>query len=234
MIMEGIRTERRGNASWITLDNPGTNALYPGLVSSLLDALRAADDDPDVKAVVLTGAGDVFCGGVDMARLSQGDPAQFGAGMVDLFKTLPTLGVTVVAAVNGDALMSGFSILCASDIVVAVDTAKIGTTESSHGAWPMVASVPVLHTLGRQHAFQNLLTGDPFTAQRAYEIGVVNEVVPRDRLSAATQAWVDRATRSNLLARGRRNSERFRSMPYDQALDAALDEFTNLFTGSTR
>jgi enoyl-CoA hydratase/carnithine racemase len=233
MIMEGIRTELRGNASWITLDNPETNALYPGLVSNLLDALRAADENPDVKAVVLTGAGDVFCGGVDAARLSQGDPAQFGAKMVELFKTLPTLGVTVIAAVNGDALMSGFSLVCASDIVVAVDTAKLGTTESSHGMWPMVASVPVLHTLGRHHAFQNLLTGEPFEARRAYEIGAVNEVVPADRLHAATETWVTRATRSGLLARGRRDAEHFLSLPYDEALDAALTEFTNLFTRST-
>ena len=128
--------------------------------------------------MVLTGAGDVFCGGVDSARLSKGDPSQFGAAMVELFKTLPTLGVAVIAAVNGDALMSGFSLVCASDIVVAAEGARLGTTESSHGAWPMVASVPVLHTLGRHHAFQNILTGEPFDARRAYEIGVVNEVVP--------------------------------------------------------
>lgn len=231
--MEGIRTQTRGNASWITLDNPDANALYPALVSSLIDALRAADADPDIKAVVLTGAGDVFCGGVDGERLRHGNPAEFGTGMVELFKVLPTLGVAVIAAVNGDALMSGFSLVCASDIVVAADGARLGTTESSLGAWPMVASVPVLHTLGRQHAFQNLLTGDPFEARRAYEIGVVNEVVAADRLVAATDGWVARVTRSNLLARGRRNAERFLSLPYGEALDAALTEFTNLFTRST-
>ena len=58
--------------------------------------------------------------------------------------------------------------------------------------WPMVASVPVLHTLGRHHAFENLLTGDPFEARRAYEIGIVNEVVPADRLRASIDAWVTR------------------------------------------
>ena len=96
----------------------------------------------------------------------------------------------------------------------------------------MVASVPVLHTLGRQHAFQNLLTGDPFPARRAYEIGVVNEVVPADGLVAATDAWAARATRSGVLALGRRNAERFLALPYAEALDAALTEFTNLFTRS--
>ena len=232
--MEGIRTELRGNASWITLDNPDANALYPGLVSSLLDALREADEHPDVQAVVLTGAGDVFCGGVDGPRLAQGDPTQFGAAMVELFKTLPTLGVTVIAAVNGDALMSGFSLVCASDVVVAVDGARLGTTESSHGAWPMIASVPVLHTLGRHHAYQNLLTGDPFDARRAYEIGVVNEVVPADWLRPAVDAWVGRVTRSKVLPVGRGLAERVLSLPYDEALDAALTEFTHLFTGSKR
>ena len=229
--MEGIRSELRGNASWITLDNPDVNALYPALISSLLSELHAADDNPGVKAVVLTGAGGVFCGGVDAERLSKGDPAEFGAGMVELFKTLPALGVAVIAAVNGDALMSGFSLVCASDIVVAAEGARLGTTESSAGFWPMVASVPVLHTLGRHHAFENILTGIPFGARRAYEIGVVNEVVPADRLQAATGTWVTRATRSNVLARGRRSAERFLSLPYDEALDAALTEFAGLFTG---
>jgi enoyl-CoA hydratase/carnithine racemase len=232
-VMEGIRTELRGNASWIILDNPDSNALYPALISSLLEALHAADADPDVKAVVLTGAGDVFCGGVDGKRLSQGDPTEFAATMVELFKTLPTLGVAVIAAVNGDALMSGFSLVCASDIAVAVEGARLGTIESSGGAWPMVASVPVLHTLGRHHAFENILTGDPFEARRAYEIGVVNEVVPAQRLTAAIDTWVARATRSRLLARGRRCADRFLSLPYGEALDAALTEFANLFTGST-
>src|SRR5580765_5692123 len=197
--MEGIRTERVGNASWIILDNPEANALYPALVSSLLAALRNADQDPDVKAVVLTGAGNVFCGGVDTVRLGQGDPALFGAAMVDLFKTLPTLGVAVIAAVNGDALMSGFSLVCACDVVVAVEEARLGTIESSGGMWPMVASVPVLHTLGRHHAFENLLTGDPFQARRAYEIGIVNEVVPADRLRPSIDSWVTWVTRSNIL-----------------------------------
>jgi 2-(1,2-epoxy-1,2-dihydrophenyl)acetyl-CoA isomerase len=97
----------------------------------------------------------------------------------------------------------------------------------------MIASVPVLHALGRHHAFQNIFTGDPFDAQRAYEIGVVNEVVPADRLPAATETWVTRATRSPLLASGRRTADRFLSLPYNEALDAALSEFTNLFTRST-
>jgi enoyl-CoA hydratase/carnithine racemase len=109
----------------------------------------------------------------------------------------------------------------------------LGTIESSGGMWPMVASVPVLHTLGRHHAFENLLTGDPFEARRAYEIGIVNEVVPADRLRPSIDAWVTRVTRSNILGSGRRSAERFLSLPYEEALDAALTEFTNLFTRRT-
>ena len=80
---------------------------------------------------------------------------------------------------------------------------------------------------------QNILTGDPFEARRAYEIGVVNEVVPADRLVAATEAWVARATRSGMLAHGRRCANRFLALPYDEALDAAQTEFANLFTRTT-
>jgi enoyl-CoA hydratase/carnithine racemase len=232
--MNGVRIEQRGPASWLTIDSPDKNALHPELVAGLLEGLHAADEDPGVRAVVLTGDGSVFCGGVDVERLGQGDPAEFATTLAQLFKTLPTLGVPVIAAVNGDALMSGFSLVCASDIAVAVDGARLGTTEASLGLWPMVAQVPVLHTLGRHHALQNILTGEPFVAWRAYEIGAVNEVVAPERLHAAVDEWVAKATRSEVLARGRRGAYRFVSMPYEDALDAALDEFAALFAGRDR
>jgi enoyl-CoA hydratase len=95
---------------------------------------------------------------------------------------------------------------------------------------PSFRCKPACITLGRHHAFENILTGIPFDARRAYEIGVVNEVVPADRLEAATGTWVARATRSGVLARGRRSAERFLSLPCDEALDAALTEFASLFS----
>ena len=99
--------------------------------------------------------------------------------------------------------------------------------------WPMVASVPVLHTLGRHHAFQNLLTGDPFDARRAYEIGVVNEVVPADRLVAATESGSPERRDRGCWPAAVAAPNRFLALPYDEALDAAQTEFTNLFTRTT-
>jgi enoyl-CoA hydratase/carnithine racemase len=232
--MNGVRIDQRGPASWLTIDNPDKNALYPDLVARLLEGLHAADQDPEVHAVVLTGAGGVFCGGVDVERLAAGDPAEFATTMVELFKTLPTLGVPVIAAVNGDALMSGFSLVCASDVAVAVEGARLGTIEASLGLWPMIAQVPLLHTLAPRHALQNILTGDPFDAQRAYEIGAINQVVAAGDLQSAVDDWVAKTTRSKVLARGRPGAHRFLSMPYDEALDAALDEFTHLFAEGRR
>ena len=232
--MDGVRIERRGSASWLTIDNPDKNALYPDLVAGLLEGLHAADEDPDARAVVLTGTGSVFCGGVDVERLGEGDPAEFATMLVELFKTLPALGVPVIAAVNGDALMSGFSLVCASDIAVAVEDARLGTIEASLGLWPMVAQVPVLHTLAHHHALENILTGVPFAARRAYEIGAVNQVVGAGQLQSAVDDWVTKATKSEVLARGRRGAYRFRSMPYAEALDAALGEFADLFAGGNR
>ena len=94
-----------------------------------------------------------------------------------LLRVFPRLGKPVIAAVNGDALASGYALVCAADIAVTVDSARIGTFEASVGIWPMVAQVPPLQRLHPRHALENLLTGEPFDARRAYEIGIVNEVV---------------------------------------------------------
>jgi enoyl-CoA hydratase/carnithine racemase len=228
--MEGVRTNRSGTTSWITLDNPPGNGLYPGLLESLSEALKDADADPAVNSVVITGAGEKFCAGVDGERLREGDPTNFATKLVGLFKLIPTLGVPLIAAVNGDALMSGFSLVCAADIAIAVEGAKLGTLEASLGLWPTIAQVPVLHRLLPTHALANILTGVPFDAKRAYDIGAVAAVTSAEHLEAEVQRWIDLSTRSEVLARGRRSAHKLLSLPYLDALDASYEEFTALFS----
>jgi len=227
--MEGVRSDHTGISARITLENPPENRLYPAMLEALVAALEDANADPEVKAVVLTGAGAVFCGGVDGQRLAQGDPSAFATTLVKLFKLIPTLGVPVIAAVNGDALMSGFSLVCAADIAIGVEGARLGTIEASLGLWPTIAQVPVLHRLLPGHALANILTGEPFSAQRAYEVGALTKVVAATELEAEVDHWLALSTRSKALARGRQSAHRLLSLPYAQALDASFEEFTNLF-----
>jgi enoyl-CoA hydratase/carnithine racemase len=230
----GLERSREGGVARLALANPPRNLLDPDVMAALREAIVEADADSDVQAIVLTGDGDMFCGGLDIERIQAGeDPVAFASALVELLRVLPTLGKPVIAAVNGDALASGYALVCAADIAVTVDSARIGTFEATVGIWPMVAQVPPLQRLHPRHALENLLTGEPFDAQRAYEIGIVNEVVGAGELWPAVERWAQRSVRAGAaLAAGRRSFYRFRDLSYDDALDASLEEFRGMFTAT--
>jgi enoyl-CoA hydratase/carnithine racemase len=230
----GLERSREGGLARLALAKPPRNLLDPDVMAALREAIVEADADTDVQAIVLTGEGDMFCGGLDIERIQAGeDPVAFASALVELLRVLPTLGTPVIAAVNGDALASGYALVCAADIAVTVDSARIGTFEATVGIWPMVAQVPPLQRLHPRHALENLLTGEPFDAQRAYEIGIVNEVVGVGELWPAVERWAQRSVRAGAaLAAGRRSFYRFRDLSYDDALDASLEEFRRMFTAT--
>jgi enoyl-CoA hydratase/carnithine racemase len=230
----GLERSRQGGLARLELAKPPRNLLDPDVMAALRGAILEADADADVQAIVLTGAGDMFCGGLDIERIQGGaDPVEFASALVELLRVFPTLGKPVLAAVNGDALASGYSLVCAADIAVAVDSARIGTFEASVGIWPMIAQVPPLQRLHPRHALQNFLTGEPFDARRAYEIGIVNEVVGAGDLWPAVERWAQLSVRAGAaLAAGRRSFYRFRDLSYDDALDASLEEFRGMFTAT--
>jgi 2-(1,2-epoxy-1,2-dihydrophenyl)acetyl-CoA isomerase len=186
---KGVRT--------LTLNRPAAyNSLTTRLKDELLAALRGAADDDSVRAVVLTGAGKAFCAGQDLkehvALLAAGDPAPLRT--VDdhynpITLTIARMAKPVIAAVNGTAAGAGASFAYAADLRIAGSGAKflmafanIGLTADSGGSW----TLPRLIGYGR--AMEMMLLGQPVTADRALEIGMVNQVVPdTDVLSTAQE-----------------------------------------------
>ena len=227
----GFEVEERESFWRISLNRPPRHLLDPPLMSSLREAILELDADDQVKAIVITGAGDAFCGGLDLEQIRAGaSPVDFAAALVELLRIFPTCGKPIVAAVNGDALASGYSLVCAADIAIAVEHSRLGTLETSAGIWPMIAQVPAIHRLAPRDALENILTGEPFEAQRAREVGVVNQVVPADRLWDEVDRWVALSIRAGAaLAAGRRSFYRFLDLTYDEALTASLDQFRGMF-----
>lgn len=216
----------------ITISNPSGegNLLNPQVISRLEDELKAADADAEVSGIVLTGAGGVFCSGLDIPAIQAGgDPVEFATALARLLKLVPTLGTPVAAAVNGDAVASGASLVAVSDYAVSTPTARIGTREVSLGIWPMVAQVPIIQRLGARAAMENVGSGEPFTAERARELGLVNAVAPVDRVQAEAEAWLAKASRAGAIAAvGRPAFYRFAELGYDEALDASVDLFASM------
>ncbi|PPJ22575.1 enoyl-CoA hydratase [Nocardia nova] len=178
-----VLVERRGHVLLITLNRPqARNAVNADMCVQVGDALETADSDPEIRAVVLTGAGDkAFCAGADLKAISRGEAVipkgreHWGlAGYVSHPISKPT-----IAAVNGPALGGGTELVLASDLAIAADTATFGLPEVTRGLIAGAGGAFRLPTrLPQVVALELLLTGDAISAERALELHLVNRVVP--------------------------------------------------------
>jgi methylglutaconyl-CoA hydratase len=186
--------EVRRHAAWITLNAPETrNALSAALIAALDRHLRAALDDPGVRAIVLTGSGPAFCAGADLKGGSSAVAPGRGAAnpFVEVLRLIWDGPKPVVAAVNGHAFGGGLGLVAAADIAVAADTAKFAFSEVRVGVIPAMISVVVLPKIGVHQGMRLFLTGETFDAGRAVGYGLLHRVVPAGDLAAAAQAEVD-------------------------------------------
>ncbi|NDJ91356.1 crotonase/enoyl-CoA hydratase family protein [Mycolicibacter kumamotonensis] len=192
-------SERRGNVLLITLNRPEARNAVNGAVSTAVgDALQLAQEDPEVRAVVITGAGDKsFCAGADLKAISRGenlyhrDHAEWGfAGCVHHFIDKPT-----VAAVNGTALGGGTELALACDLVVAEQRATFGLPEVKRGLIAGAGGVfRIVDQLPRKVALELLFTGEPMSAADAARWGLINQVVPDGTVVDAALALAERIT----------------------------------------
>lgn len=190
-IAEGpILAERVGHVVLITMNRPeARNAVNAEMCRTVGALLEQADADPDVRAVVLTGAGDkAFCAGADLKAISRGEavvPPEI-AHWSFLGWVRHPIGTPTIAAVNGPAQGGGTELVLASDLVVAVDTATFGLPEVKRG---LIAGAGgafrILEQLSHRVGMELLLTGEPITAAQALDLHLVNRVVPADQVVKA-------------------------------------------------
>jgi enoyl-CoA hydratase/carnithine racemase len=226
-----VTTEDHGANRVIRLSNGEKNLLNPGVMSALMDAFATAKADDAVHGVILTGSGVYFCGGLDVPAIQAGaDPVEFATHLVELLKVFPTFPKPIVAVVNGDAVASGSSLAASCDYAVAKEGVKLGTYEVSVGVWPMIAQVPLIKAIGAKAAMENIGSGEPFTTQRAVEVGLLNTVVPGSELLATATSWLTNAHRGQgVYAAGRPTVYEYDQMAIEDALDMALDRFVAQF-----
>jgi enoyl-CoA hydratase len=172
------------------------NAISRDLRGALADAIRDAERDDRVRVVAIAGAGRAFCSGYD---LSEGQPADAWAWRELLAEDVAaTLAIwrcpkPVIAQVHGYALAGGLELAMACDLIVAADDARLGEPEIRFGSAPVTLLMPFL--IGQKRTRELLMTGDLIDAREAERIGLVNRVVPADRLSDEVDALADRLAR---------------------------------------
>lgn len=201
--MAAVETEQRGGVGIITLNRPeARNAVNGDLAQGVESALDAFEADGRVQAVIVTGAGPTFCAGADLKLIAAGRGAEMAtergnfAGMIrrDFPKPL-------IAAVNGPALAGGFEIMLACDLVIAADHATFGLPEAKRGLFAAAGGLIRLpRRIPLAIATEIAITGEPIDARRAYELGLVNRVVPAERVMEEACALADRIAANGPLA----------------------------------
>ena len=188
LTLANVAYEKKGAVAYVTVNRPKVlNALNTPTWADLRTAFENARDDGAVRGVILTGAGDkAFVAGADISELAHAtaleaeESSRFGQEVLDLIENL---GKPVIAAVNGFALGGGCETAMACTLRIAVESAKFGQPEVKLGLLPGGGGTQRLPRLvGKGRALQLILSGEMISAQEAYRIGLVNEVVPAANL----------------------------------------------------
>jgi methylglutaconyl-CoA hydratase len=192
---EVLLVRREGGVARLTLNRPDKrNALNAELIAALKAALRAADDDPEVRVVALEGAGKDFCSGADLSALrtiAEGgvmENLEDVEGLAELFLLPRRMRKPVVALVRGRALAGGCGLATACDLVLAAEGAQFGYPEVRIGFVPAMVMAITRRNVSEKRAFDLLVRAQPIAAAEAERIGLISRVVPDDAFAAEAEA----------------------------------------------
>jgi enoyl-CoA hydratase/carnithine racemase len=224
---QAVAVRRDGPVVTLLLDRPERrNPLGLATMTSLRERLRAAGDDPSVRAVVLGATGTVFSAGHDLRELRDADAAatrRIFDACAELMLAIHGLPVPVIARVTGLATAAGCQLVAACDLAVAAEGARFATPGVRIGLFCTTPAVEVIRAVGRTRAMEMLLTGDPIDAPTALAWGLVNRVVPATELDAAARGLAERivgASRATVAA-GKRAVAGLAELPLEQAYPLA-------------
>jgi enoyl-CoA hydratase/carnithine racemase len=198
-----LLVHQEGVAARITLNRPEKrNALSLELMEELIVALRSLGSDPQIRSIVIEGAGPAFSAGHDLNEMIDRD-LPFYQRLFDvcteLMETIHQVPQPVIAKVHGVATAAGCQLVAACDLAVASDDARFATPGVRIGLFCSTPMVPLSRAIGRKRALEMLLTGELIEASTALEWGLVNRVVPPEQLEEAVGELVDAVARSSPL-----------------------------------
>lgn len=234
---ELVVLERRGAALWIKINREERrNALNETVARGIEAGLDAAEADPEVRAVVLTGAGDkAFCAGGDLQLQADGTPFTIDAAnprhyVARLLRRMDSCRLPLIARVNGHALAGGFGLVCACDMAVARDDVMLGVSEVKVGLFPMMILPYLLRVLSYRRLMELCVTGEPITGREAVAESIVNYAVPAADLDAKLDWLLARVTDKSPtgIRLGKQSLAKIREMTTDSALEYAQFMLANM------
>jgi enoyl-CoA hydratase len=230
--LEQVLLSTDGRVATVTLNRPEQrNPLSATMLRDLGAAFGWCKDEPDVRVVVLTGAGRVFCAGADLSSFD-GDRSgleKFRSRdlFVDLFLLMADLGKPIVGRINGHALAGGLGLACSCDILVAADAATFGTPEINVGIWPMMIQAILSRNIPRKVLLEMEMLGERWTASQLASLGVINRVVPLEQLDSTVNEIAHALAKKSPVAMrlGRDSFYRHQDMDFRAALHYLHGQF---------
>ena len=224
-----------GHVGRITLDRPDAmNTFSTQLALELDEALRAHEADPEVRAIVIDGAGPAFSAGIDLTEYDEhDDEAAYEAWVSKMevpFSTITELGTPVIAAAHGHAAANGLGLVAACDLAVAAADTRFGATAPKVGLFCMGPAVPLLDAVVRKRCLELLLTGELIDAETAREWGLINSVSESGGHVEAAMEYAETiaAKSPTAVQRGKEAYYEMAGMGYTDALEYSNEQFASL------
>ena len=226
---ELVRYEVADGIATVTLNNPEKRNMLSGqMLAELVAAMKRAQAEDEVRAVVLTGAGEkVFCAEVPLVA------KHFASDLfLEFFRLMPRLGKPSLCAANGHVLAGGMGLALSCDLVIAKEGATFGTPEINVGAFPYMIMSIIYRNVPRKKVNEMMLLGERLNAEQAVEYGLANKVVPAGEFDAAVAEWAGKlASKSPVLMRlGHDAMYRQQDMAIDDALEFLRSQLSLTFT----
>ena len=181
-------------AARMTLNRPDHNLLNESMLREMADGIAFAGDQNDVKLIVLDSACKVFCGGIDVGEYTSQRVFQMLDAFHSVFTGILETSKPVLCVVNGPAIGGGAELAAFGDLVIATPRARFAQPEITIGVFPPLASTILPFLVGPKVALELVLLGEPVTAERALELGMINRLVPEAQLEATVNELVARVT----------------------------------------
>ena len=187
-----VKLRSDGGVVRMTLNRPEHNLLNEAMLREMADGIDYAGERGDIKLIVLDSACKVFCGGIDVGEYTSQSVFQMLDAFHATFAGMLELAKPVICVVNGPAIGGGAELAAFGDLVIATPKARFAQPEISIGVFPPLASTILPFLVGPKIALELVLTGEPVTAERALELGMVNRLVPETQLEKTVGDLVNR------------------------------------------
>jgi enoyl-CoA hydratase/carnithine racemase len=236
MDFETVIVEKENHIGIITLNRPDQlNTFTTTLAGELNQSLVDMDQDKEIRVTIIKGNGRVFCAGIDVSVLPMKSILEYRPWIQDMERmslSIAHMVKPVIVAAHGVAAANGAGLVAAADLAIIAEGTRIGTTAINVGLFCMGPAVPLYRSLGKKLSLEMLLTGDFIDAERAERIGLVNKVVPQDKLIDEAMNFATKlASKSPIaLQMGKKAFYTMSDMEFEKALEYSNEMFAELCT----